>query len=76
MEIDIVNAAKDMNMTQLCTTLLFTLAYHPATILSCIGIADKPPLAYLRMWLTWGVASGPVSSSNADISHEELEASL
>jgi hypothetical protein len=54
MEIDIVNAAKDMNMAQLCTTLLFTLAYHPATILSCIGIVDKPPLAYLRMWLTWG----------------------
>ncbi|KAJ7732498.1 hypothetical protein B0H14DRAFT_2639828 [Mycena olivaceomarginata] len=31
-------------MTQLCATLLFALAYHPAAILSRVGIADKPPV--------------------------------
>ncbi|KAJ7306318.1 hypothetical protein DFH08DRAFT_824766 [Mycena albidolilacea] len=50
---DIKNAAKEMNMTQLCTTLLFALAYHPAAILSCVRVVDKPPVNYLQMWLTW-----------------------
>lgn len=41
-------------LTQLCSTLLFALAYHPAAILSRVGIADKPAVNYLRMWLTRG----------------------
>ncbi|KAJ7808907.1 hypothetical protein B0H14DRAFT_2608556 [Mycena olivaceomarginata] len=53
-EIDIANAVDELNMTQLCATLLFALAYHPAAILSRVGIADKPPVNYLRMWLTRG----------------------